>query len=235
MSARRDGPIPFMRTRSSIELNGLSSTISAARTGPIWIISSSCDCEAEFTSICPGPQPLELEGGIGVAVGAGVTVGVGVFVGVGSGVGVAVGKSVGDGTGVSVGAGTAVGVGSGNGVEVGVGCAVGVGSAVGVGVAVGSTSAGKAARVGKGVGDSSIGAGRGESGAKARGSLSSVGVGWVCSRLMVASCEGAKVAVGRGGMVAGPQDRTKIMTIESTQAAGSLVLRERHTIAMNPL
>ena len=74
MSARRERPIPLMRTRSSKDVKGRSRSICPALSGPMWIILSSSTTVAEFTSTCPALQPCCC-GGSGVAAGRGVAVG----------------------------------------------------------------------------------------------------------------------------------------------------------------
>src|SRR5690625_2178000 len=51
MSVIRAGPIPFIRSRSSTELNGLRSIRDCARSGPIWIILCTSSREALLISI----------------------------------------------------------------------------------------------------------------------------------------------------------------------------------------
>ena len=142
ISRSRAGPIPLIRTMSSMDENGRRVINWAARAGPMWRILSRSEMDALFMSTWPAPQEpagggagagvgagrgVAVGGGNGVAVGCGVFVGVGVKVAAGVGTGVTVGRDVGtgDGAGVAVGKG----VGAGEGAETG-----GAGGGTGVGV-----------------------------------------------------------------------------------------------------
>ena len=187
ISARRFGPIPFTRTRSSKDEKGRSSRICAARLAPMCLISTKDSTVAELTSICPSPHRASSRIW---AVGVGAEVEVGTGVGVGRGVGVSVGVGAGRGVGISVGIGVAACAGTEVGANVGSGVGLGRGVAVAGGVSLGGM-----------VGASGLGLGLTLTSAVRNAGPLEVCVLEVCVLVAVGTGGGVDIRVGSGANV----------------------------------